>query len=598
MRFSFFLLNFIFAAIFGCTSDPTDRRLLDISENVSKSPEMMLVKLDSIDIKSLKNTDKYFYTLLQIKANDKAYVRHTSDSAILRIINYYSRHKQSEYYPEALYYGGRVYSDIGDAPTALKYFQDALDALPDNADKGFRATVLSQTGRILNSLRLYNEAARYLKDALLLRCADSDSIKQMNDIILLGAIYMHAKEFGSADSCFHLAKNIARNVSPNDTTITNMYIAGNELYSGNVKNALDLIRTVVRHVPEKRQDLIYAYACQIYLEAGIRDSAYIYATKLINSHNIDYKKNGYSFLLSPELRDFSTPDSLLSYTLDYKEVLEKYLDRHDAQQVSLQTSYYNYQKHERERKKAEEKMKRYMHIAGTSIIVIVVLLIVLMYQRNRRLHILLQYHRTLEDISLLKNVLYSEKQDNEPNKLPTQDSCSKKIWNRESPIKHNENDRLLQNKNELEKLSEEELEKNKLRSRLKEELLTLQKSGQSKKGVPEAIIDSFVYRRLQEHLKLEKRINDTDELWKDIEGLVLNISPEFKSRLYLLAGDRLKEDAYHMALLIRCGITPTELTILIGRSKGAISSRRGYICQMIFGQKLGAKVMDDIIRLL
>ena len=53
-----------------------------------------------------------------------------------------------------------------------------------------------------------------------------------------------------------------------------------------------------------------------------------------------------------------------------------------------------------------------------------------------------------------------------------------------------------------------------------------------------------------------------------------------------------------MALLIRCGLKPTEVAILLGRSKGALSSRRGYICEMIFGEKLGVKVMDDIIWLL
>ncbi|MDE6633579.1 MAG: hypothetical protein K2K23_11320, partial [Muribaculaceae bacterium] len=110
----------------GCKGKPEDQRLLEIAEKVSDSPKEMLERLDSIDVSSMKESDRYFHALLSIKAKDKAYIQHTSDSVILKVIDYYSGHKGSGLYPEALYYGGRVYSDIGDAPTALRYFQDAL----------------------------------------------------------------------------------------------------------------------------------------------------------------------------------------------------------------------------------------------------------------------------------------------------------------------------------------------------------------------------------------------------------------------------------------------------------------------------------------
>jgi len=82
---------------------------------------------DSIDRSSLGEADRNLRDLLAIKAADKAYVKHTADSTILRVVDYYDRHQSTVRYPEALYYAGRVYSDLGDYPTALKYFQDALD---------------------------------------------------------------------------------------------------------------------------------------------------------------------------------------------------------------------------------------------------------------------------------------------------------------------------------------------------------------------------------------------------------------------------------------------------------------------------------------
>ena len=62
-----------------------------------------------------------------MKIADKNYVTHTSDSLILRVIDHEESHKGDGRYAEALYYGGRVYSDLGDYPTSLKYFQQSLE---------------------------------------------------------------------------------------------------------------------------------------------------------------------------------------------------------------------------------------------------------------------------------------------------------------------------------------------------------------------------------------------------------------------------------------------------------------------------------------
>lgn len=50
-------------------------------------------------------------------------MEHTSDSLILDVIDYYSSNDDRNLYPEVLYYGGRVYSDLGDYPTSLSYFR-------------------------------------------------------------------------------------------------------------------------------------------------------------------------------------------------------------------------------------------------------------------------------------------------------------------------------------------------------------------------------------------------------------------------------------------------------------------------------------------
>lgn len=526
----------------------------------------MLSLLDSIDVGSMKDNDRHYHALLRIKAQDKAFVRHTSDSVILKVIDYYSRHKESGLYPEALYYGGRVYSDLGDAPTSIRYFQDALDILPENSDNNFRATILAQTGWLLNSVHLYSEAAKYLKEAITIGLANQDTINIMRDTQLLGAIFLHLKDYEKADSCIHQALYWANKVSPIDTIQQKMYLAAIHMDQNQMDSAFYYISQITPSSGNKYQNMINAYAANIYLKVGMPDSAFIYAKRLISSENINYKKIGYYIMLSPELRSFSTPDSLLLYSLAYSDILDEYLDIHDGEQVTLQTSLYNYQKHDRDRIKAEKSEKFYMLISVITFLLILVLGYVVIFIRNKNTQTLLQYHKALDDIKRLKDTIASESNEN-------LEILPKLIYG--------------DSDNELNP-----------RERLKNELLELQNAGMAQRGDPNEILGSSLFDELNVYINRSVAIPEISELWEKVECAVLGLSPNFKERLYLLVGDNLKEDAYRMTLLIRCGFKPSEVAVLWGRSKGALSSRRGYICEQIFGKKLGAKVMDDIIMLL
>lgn len=302
MKLLQYFLPIVLFIVSACSGSPDDSRLLAISCIVSDKPEEALVALDSINPIGLSEPNRHFYDFLNIKAKDKAYVTHKSDSLILNVIDYYSKHRDSGLYPEALYYGGRVYSDIGDGPTALRFFKDALDDLPENPDLDLKCRILSQTGRLLNSMRLYHQAAPYIEETISLDSENSNKTTLlMWDLQLLGAVYLHSKEYAKADSCFNKAYDISRRISHEDSLIHIMYLAGTKLHLGDKDAAVRKIRTALSHIPRDYdgKDIIYAYASQIYHYAGMYDSAYIYANKLIKSHNNNYRKNGYTMLLSP-----------------------------------------------------------------------------------------------------------------------------------------------------------------------------------------------------------------------------------------------------------------------------------------------------------
>lgn len=65
-----------------------------------------------------------------------------------------------------------------------------------------------------------------------------------------------------------------------------------------------------------------------------------------------------------------------------------------------------------------------------------------------------------------------------------------------------------------------------------------------------------------------------------------------------MANGKLTNNDYHTALLIKCGVAPTQMAGIFCLTKGAIVSRRESLCTKFFGENLGTKVIDDIIRLL
>lgn len=118
-----FSIVMLMLSVCGGCSHRKNERLARISDTISDNPALAIRSLDSIRPETLTDADRHFYDFLWIKANDKAYVKHRSDSLILDVIDYYSSRKSDPCYPEALYYGGRVNSDLGDYPTA--FFSDA-----------------------------------------------------------------------------------------------------------------------------------------------------------------------------------------------------------------------------------------------------------------------------------------------------------------------------------------------------------------------------------------------------------------------------------------------------------------------------------------
>ena len=560
------LLIPIILLLVGCAESSHDGRLVHIAEIVSDNPEEALRCLDSISPGSLTEADRHYYDFLTVKATDKAYILHQSDSLILDVINYYASHDEDKLYPEVLYYGGRVYTDLGDSPTALRYYHQAIDESKKQPDPELDYRLLSQTGRLLNTIELFDEAVPYIEAALEIERKDNDTLKIINDLHLLGGTYLRACDYAPAEKYFRDAYYLSKGFSEKHAAKSNMYIAATKYKLGQLDSAIYYIKDTPYRVDSLNRNGSLAYASSIYLDAGMLDSAYKCTDELIHSADWEHKQIGYQNILKPGLRKYLIPDSFDEYISNYRGLLEFYYDENKVQLAINQQAYYNYQQHEQKRVLAEKSNKFLKSLITGAVFILLVMMLIILMLKNRNKNTIIQLHEALHNIEELENSL--QVRNNNPTYAEPQTSG-----------------------NSHETIPE-------LRERLRSKLLSLYNNSQHQTTLSPQLLQSAAYGKLQAVINKGTELKEDDELWNELEAAILECSPNFRTNLQLLVGGKLTSYDLHTSILIKCGVSPTQMTVLLNRTKGTIVSRRESLCIRIFDQKLGVKVIDEIIRLL
>lgn len=562
----------------GC-SRRADTRLTRIAAIVSDHPERALQDLDSINPDDLPESDRHFHDFLTIKARDKAFITHESDSLILDVIDYYSAYQSDPIYPEALYYGGRVYSDLGDYPTALQYFQQALDnpkQAPDTTD--LKSRINSQMGVLLQKLRLYDKAIPYFSQMLSQKIEEQDSSGIVYAQQGLGIVYYNLGTMSQVDSIRNHYLEYADSILTRSlgyaamlpdifSADSKVFLAGVKQAKGDIASALTLIRNTPALVDPLQRNVALAYAADIYHNAGVMDTAFTYAHELILNEDALNKKTGYRIMLSSEFRKHLHPDTLDQYYTDYKDILESYFDDNANEQALLQESQYNYKLHEREKLKEHAANERLRWTIAGIVILALIASSIMLFIRNRDKAIIIQLRDNLDSLQKLKSQLPPPAETPAMDPLSDADSTEPDTINNEPA----------------------------LREKLRDELMALYEQSKSQKVSP-IILNSNIYFQITGLISEGKHIDD--ETFDELKRTVLQASPKFIDNLKILTQNKLTELDLQTALLIKCGFRPSEMTVLFARSNGAIIYRRNTLATKVFGHTESVDVVNGIIRLL
>ncbi len=522
--------------------------------------------LDSLSALTLSGEEAAYADLLRIKAADKSYQLHRSDSLISRVLDYYTAHSSSPRYPEALYYGGRVYSDLGDYLTALQYFQQSLDAIPDDGEHLYlQACVLSQTADLYNDLRLFDQAIPYLEKSL-------ENCQKLNDIFGMAYNYyslalnrINTKDYERAEEYIRKAYLLANDLPAADRALMAINYADVKYRKSQIDSALIFLRPSMPMMDSLSKSSVLKIASEIYLKAGLLDTAYTYARELSQLTDAKNRVTGFRILLLPEMTQFSSTKQRIEDVNGYRDAIEWLFSQHESEELLLQNTRYNYAGHQRARQEAEKaNMRLYGWLTGI-VIVLLCSLLAAGYFRLRSARHLLDLHNALDRIDELTHELDCQK-------IP--DSASPEF------------------SHSVSRPTAEEL-----RERLRSKLLSLAEK-ETDYAVPAAILESAAYKKLCRLVESEKVLPYNDELLEELEGVIRKCFPEFRKNFALLLGRAPTPSEMQLAVLIKCNVSPSKISTLLAVTQSAVSHSRTSLSNRCLGGKYSTTIFDRVIRLL
>ena len=541
----------LFVGLTACQHHhPYNNQLARIDSLADVNPDSADILLRAIPDSALMKGEEYFERvklLLRIKVDDKLYrpVTHYRDT-ILQLVECFEHHRQvlpsllGSTGPALPYlYAGRIFADLGDAPQALDYYQQALDVQPDihfPIGKSREELSLAKQRGLLHSFigiqffyqGLYAEAANSFKEANRWAEVVQDTI----DIIFnYRDIAEQYKFLEKNDSSLHFYQKALKyaEASKNSRRINDILSQIAELYSkqGNYQVAYDYIQPPLQEIDSTNMSALYNIASKIYRHLGKEDSALICYEKLLQFGNIYGKRNAYRELSELALKrgDIYTASE---HFHQYKLLDDSIRARDNAETVARMHAAYNYQKHEREASRLREsnaRMRLWLMLGAFSLVVSFGILLLVRIRHA--------YRRKL--------------------------------------------DRSTMSKVEILRLSHEQ-------------------------GLPEkekaqaAIEGSVIYRTIGQHISEGKVGGLSENDWEELDQLVNSAYPNFKKKLNELVS--LNEQDYRICLLTKINVKPIHIAQLTAHSPEAISSSRRRLYQKCTNKKGKPQDWDEIIHLL
>jgi hypothetical protein len=204
MRVGIFLLTLLAIIVLGTSCDNGSdkamlQRLTTWDAMIDSLPAQISDSLKTLDVNQLSRTNRTYYHLLKVIADDKTYVNFTSDSLINSVSDYYRTHDpKNKNYIRALAYQGIVRTRMGVKDSTV--FEPLKEAdrlfqsmVPPDPSLGYLINYF--LGNIHYNNRNYPTANDYFLRTLGYARQENDSIHQFDTFLALYWNEMQKKDF-------------------------------------------------------------------------------------------------------------------------------------------------------------------------------------------------------------------------------------------------------------------------------------------------------------------------------------------------------------------------------------------------------------------
>lgn len=573
----FIYITFILISLWSCGTKPYPYSLLVADSLVNVKPDSAIVILTSLkdSMKSQTKATQMYYQLLCIKAKDKAYIHNTSDSLILPVLHYYIEKNDKRILPEAYYYAGRVYRDLGDAPQALEYFRKALESLNKETNYHLKSVIYSQMGTLFSYQGINDEALTAYIRAYECDTELKDSAGMAFDLQDIAWSHRKKKQIDSALYYYKEAYVIASKIRHKTwVVLIQSQIASIYNQLKEYELAKKALEPSLNNHDHHSKSGIYSIASELYHQTGNIDSAMYYYNELLFCGTIYAKQAAHKGLALIAI-DNNNPQEALLQLQNYTYCTDSIQKLNDIETIHKMNSLYNYQLREKETKllkiKNEQKKQLIIYILAICIIITAILLSFLQYHKRKKLqlHIQLEKLEALKNAQYLKSTLYIEENKKKIKELEKKDQ-----------FRFEENSSLKQ-----------QLHKQKQIIICTNKQLELELEEQDKAQIN--LFNSEIYSKFKLLSRTSSMKSPTDEDWNQLEIAVNFAYKGFTERLYKL--HRISKHELRVCLLIKINIQPANIANLTSHSKESIASTRRRLYEKVFLSKGKPKDWDEFI---
>ena len=571
-----YLCLFVLLMVVGCQHHYQYPPILQEADSLCVAqPDSAIALLKSIsaEMQQVPGYVQKRYHLLTIKANDKAYINHTSDSLILSLVDYYEHGGDKDFLGEAYYYAGSTYRDLGDAPRALEYYQKALDAMPGNENLKVKSKVYAQMGYLFRLQKLYNESFSSYRQSYHCDIIQGDTIGMIFNLRDMGFVLRGLEKLDSTLLLLNQAHELSLSINNKrmDNLITSQ-MASLYIQLGDYEKAKELIQPSLQHPTRSNISSIYSIAADIYYQTTQYDSAAYYYKQLLDKGTIYAQRTANERLASISLNEWHDAKQTLDFSERFLHLQDSINHITSTESVSLMDALYNYNLRERDNSRLLIKQKNYQIILAIGILVFLVM------AAGISLHVIRNKHK--------RQLLQSELQKEQAKNYYFEDY----IAQREEIIRQMED--------EAETMGSENNDLRKEIARQRQLLDDYTRSAQQTKElaflIPGDVKASPVYGMLQEYIFDGKHLKD-DNITQVI-NMMKTYQPLFVN--HLLSLTQLSQQELLICILSKLDIPNKNIASLLSKSESTISSTRIRIYEKMMKTKGNTKDFNALIHTL